>query len=106
MPPRGRLFLIDGSALAYRSYFAFVRNPLINSRGENTSAPFAFTNTLLKILREERPEYIVVVFDTSKPTFRHAKFPAYKATRQKMPSDMKEQLPRIYQIIEAMRLPV
>ncbi len=106
MASRSRLFLIDGSALAYRSYFAFVRNPLINSRGENTSAPFAFTNTLLKILREERPEYIAVVFDTSKPTFRHAKFPAYKATRQKMPSDMKEQLPRIYQIIEAMRLPV
>ncbi len=106
MPSPDRLFLIDGSALAYRSYFAFVRNPLINSKGENTSAPFAFTNTLLEILREERPEYIVVAFDTGKPTFRHAKFPAYKATRQKMPSDMKEQLPRIYQIIEAMRLPV
>ncbi len=101
-----RLFLIDGTALAYRSYFAFIRNPLINSKGENTSASYAFTNTLLKLIREERPEYIAVAFDTGKPTFRHVRFPEYKATRQKMPEDMYQQIPRIYQIVEAMGLPV
>ncbi|HID94803.1 MAG TPA: DNA polymerase I [Candidatus Latescibacteria bacterium] len=101
-----RFFLIDGSALAYRSYFAFIRNPLINSKGENTSAPFAFTNTILKILREQKPDYLAVVFDTSAPTFRHESFAEYKATRQKMPDEMKDQMPRIYQIIQAMRLPV
>lgn len=83
-----RLFLIDGSALAYRSYFAFIRNPLINSKGENTSAIFGFSNSLYKILREENPDYIAVVFDTPAPTFRHKKFPDYKATREKMPDEM------------------
>ena len=106
MSEQKRLFLIDGSALAYRSYFAFVRNPLINSKGENTSAPFGFTNTLLKLLREYAPEYLAVVFDTGKPTFRHERYAEYKATRQKMPDEMREQIPRIYQVIEAMQVPV
>ena len=106
MSERKRLFLIDGSALAYRSYFAFVRNPLINSKGENTSAPFGFTNTLLKLLREYEPDYLAVVFDTGKPTFRHKRFAEYKATRQKMPDEMREQIPRIYEVVEAMRVPV
>ena len=70
MPKKQRLFLIDGSALAYRSYFAFIRNPLINSKGENTSAVFGFTNSILKILREETPDYVAVVFDTKAPTFQ------------------------------------
>ena len=101
-----RLFLIDGSALAYRSYFAFARNRLINSKGEDTSVPYGFVNSLLKLFREYEPEYIVVVFDTGRPTFRHEKFPEYKATRQKMPEDMAISLPRIYQILEAMNIPV
>jgi len=101
-----RLFLIDGSALTYRSYFAFARNPLINSKGEDTSAPYGFVNSLLKLFRDYNPEYIVVVFDTGKPTFRHERFPEYKATRQKMPEDMATSLPRIYQILEAMNIPV
>ena len=66
-----RLFLIDGMAIAYRAYFAFINNPLINSKGENTSAVFGFANTLLKLFRDETPEYMAILFDTSAPTFRH-----------------------------------
>ena len=73
-----KLFLIDGSALYYRSYFAFIRNPLVNSKGENTSATFGFLNTLIKLIDEEQPHYLAIVFDTSKPTFRHEKFAEYK----------------------------
>jgi DNA polymerase-1 len=97
-----RLFLIDGSALAYRSYFAFIRNPLINSKGENTSAIFGFARTLLDILAQEHPEYIAVAFDTPQPTFRHERFADYKATRQKMPDDMSGQLPRLKEVVEAL----
>jgi DNA polymerase I len=97
-----RLFLIDGSALAYRSYFAFIRNPLINSKGENTSAVFGYTRTLLDILTQEKPEYIAVAFDTPEPTFRHERFVDYKATRQKMPDDMSAQLPRLKEVTEAL----
>lgn len=103
---RPRLFLIDGSALAYRAYFAFINNPLINSKGENTSAVFAFTNSLLKILDEEKPHYMAVIFDTPEPTFRHKAFADYKATRQKMPPDMADQLPRIKEVIQAMNIPI
>jgi DNA polymerase-1 len=97
-----RLFLIDGSALAYRSYFAFIRNPLINSKGENTSAVYGFTRTVLDILGHEQPDYIAVAFDTPSPTFRHERFAAYKATRQKMPDEMSAQLPRLKEVTEAL----
>ena len=101
-----KLFLIDGSALAYRSYFAFQRNPLINSKGENTSAVFAFVNSLLKIIDEQQPDYLAAVFDTPEPTFRHKLYPEYKATRQKMPDEMREQLPRIRQVLDVLNVPV
>jgi DNA polymerase I len=97
-----RLFLIDGSALAYRAYFAFIRNPLINSKGENTSAVFGYTRTLLDILAQEKPEYIAVAFDTPAPTFRHERFVDYKATRQRMPDEMSAQLPRLKEVTEAL----
>jgi DNA polymerase I len=97
-----RLFLIDGSALAYRSYFAFIRNPLINSKGENTSAVFGYTRTLLDLLTQEKPEYIAVAFDTPDPTFRHERFVDYKATRQKMPDELSAQWPRLKEITEAL----
>jgi DNA polymerase-1 len=106
MASRKRLFLIDGHALAYRSYFAFIRNPLINSKGENTSAVFGFSSALLKIIREHQPDYLAVVFDTAKPTFRHRMYPEYKSTRAKMPDQMREQIPRIHQIVEAMDIPM
>ena len=97
-----KLFLIDGSALAYRAYFAFQRQPLINSKGENTGAVYGFLRSLLKILDEEQPDYIAAVFDTPEPTFRHKLYPEYKATREKMPDEMIEQLPRIRQMLEVM----
>lgn len=99
-----RLFLIDGSALVYRSYFAFQRNPLINSKGENTSATFGFLMSLLKIIDSEKPEYLAVVFDTPQPTFRHDLYPEYKATRQKMPDELVDQLPRIKQVLQSLNV--
>ncbi len=101
-----KFFLIDGSALAYRSYFAFIRNPLINSRGVNTSAVYGFAQSLLKILKEFKPDYVAVVFDTKAPTFRHELYSEYKSTRSKMPDDMVEQLPYINELVQAMNLPV
>ena len=89
------LFLIDGSAIFYRAYFAFIRNPLINSKGENTSATYGFVNSLLKIIREEKPDYMAVAFDTKAPTFRHKMYDKYKSTRAKMPDELVIQLPRI-----------
>ncbi|UCC44335.1 MAG: DNA polymerase I [Candidatus Zixiibacteriota bacterium] len=100
-----RAFLVDGSAVFYRAYFAFIRNPLINSKGENTSATFGFVNSLLKIIREEDPDYLAVVFDTKHPTFRHERYPDYKSTRAKMPDDLVEQLPRIHEAVEVLSLP-
>jgi DNA polymerase-1 len=100
-----RLFLVDGSAMFYRAYFAFIRNPLINSKGENTSASYGVVNSLAKILREENPDYLAVVFDTKAPTFRHKQYPEYKSTRAKMPDDLVEQLPRIHQVVEALAIP-
>ncbi len=91
--------------MAYRSYFAFIRNPLINSRGENTSAVFGFANSLFKILNEQKPDYLAVVFDTKAPTFRHKIYPEYKSTRLKMPEDMVTQLPQIRELVEKMKLP-
>lgn len=97
-----RLFLIDGSALAYRAYFAFIRNPLINSKGENTSAVFGFVNSIIKIIRDENPDYLAVIFDTKAPTFRHEMYDDYKSTRAKMPDDMVVQLPRLHEVNEAL----
>lgn len=103
---RKRLYLIDGSAMFYRAYFAFINNPLINSKGENTSASFGLVNSLLKIMREENPDYLAMVFDTKHPTFRHEMYPEYKGTRAKMPDDLVIQLPRIREVVEAMNIPI
>lgn len=101
-----RLFLIDAYALIYRSYFAFIRNPRYNSKGMNTSAMLGFANTLVQLLETEKPEYIGVVFDLSKPTFRHEMFPDYKATRQEMPEDLRKSIPYIRKMIEHFRIPI
>ncbi|MBN2030508.1 DNA polymerase I [bacterium] len=106
MSEQNQLFLLDGTALAYRSYFAFIRSPLINSKGVNTSGVFGFTNTLIKIIKENNPDLIACAFDTSAPTFRHKTFLEYKATRQKMPDELAEQLPMIRQIVEAFNIPL
>lgn len=99
-----RIFLIDGTHLAYRSYFAFIRAPLTNARGENTSAVFGFANTLRSLIRSESPEYIVAAFDISDKTFRHEQYSEYKATREKMPDDMRASLPRINELLDTMNI--
>ncbi|MCB2205452.1 DNA polymerase I [bacterium] len=101
-----RFFILDGMAIAYRAYFAFINRPLINSKGMNTSAIYGFVSTLEKILTDEKPEHIAVAFDTAAPTFRHKRYPEYKATREKMPDDMVEQLPYLKQVVEAYQIPV
>jgi DNA polymerase I len=100
-----RLFLLDGMALAYRAYYSFISRPLINSKGENTSAIYGFVTALMKILDDEKPDHIAVVFDTPEPTFRHEMFTAYKATRQKMPEDMAAQLDRLKEVVRAFNTP-
>jgi DNA polymerase-1 len=103
---RERLFLLDGMALAYRAYFTFISRPLINSKGENTSAIYGFANTLMKILNDEKPEHIAVVFDTREPTFRHKMYEPYKATREKMPEDMSAQMDKLKEVVEAFNVPL
>ena len=82
-----KIFLLDAMALIYRAYFAFARNPRINSKGMNTSAIFGFTNTLYDLLTNEHPSHIGVVFDTPAPTERHLEYEAYKAQRDPAPED-------------------
>lgn len=107
VPPktRPRLFLIDAYALIYRAYFAFINRPLTNARGENTSAPFGFVNFLLRIREEFAPDYLAVVFDAG-TSERETEYPEYKATREKMPADLEESLPRIAALLEAFHDPV
>ena len=97
-------YIIDGTALTYRSFFAFIRNPLISAKGENTSAAFGFASSLMRLIKEEQPDYLVVTFDSKGPTFRHEMYDAYKATREKMPDDMVDSLPRIDQVVEALNI--
>ncbi|QUB77269.1 DNA polymerase I [Prevotella jejuni] len=100
-----KLFLIDAYALIYRSYYAFLRNPRINSKGLNTSAIMGFCNTLNEVLTKESPTHIGVAFDYGK-TFRHDAFPEYKAQREETPEDIKLSVPLIKQILEAMHIPI
>ena len=101
-----KLFLLDAFALIYRAYFAFSNNHRINSKGLNTSAMLGFTNTLLDVLKKEKPSHIAVVFDTAAPTQRHIDFTAYKATREEMPDDLRKSIPYIIKIIEGFNIPV
>ena len=107
IPPKTkpRIFLIDAYALIYRSYFAFIQRPLTNSAGENTSAPFGFTRFLLDIREDFAPDYLAVVFDAG-DSFRTEMFPEYKATREKMPDDLRSSLGRIRDIVEAFNDPI
>jgi DNA polymerase-1 len=102
---RPRVFLLDGMALAYRAHFAFLRNPLQTSRGQPTSAVFGFLAALDRIVDQEQPEEIGVVFDGREPTFRHKAFPEYKATRDKMPEEMVPQLAWIRRAVEGEGIP-
>lgn len=102
---RPRLFLIDGYALIYRAYFAMINRPLTTTYGENTSAAFGFTRFLMKIREEHEPDYLGIVLDAG-TSARVERYPAYKATREKMPTDLEASLPRIRDLMKAFRVPV
>jgi DNA polymerase I len=104
--PTKKLFLLDAFALIYRAHFAFVKTPRISSKGLNTSAIFGFTNTLLEVLKNEKPTHIGVAFDTPKPTFRHIQFEAYKAQREKQPEDITLSIPYIKEMLRGMNIPI
>ncbi|MEM9443837.1 MAG: DNA polymerase I [Verrucomicrobiota bacterium] len=101
-----RLFLLDGMALAYRAYFALIRNPIFNSKKINTSALYGFTNTLLDLLKKHEPTHMAVAFDTFAPTSRHSEYSEYKAQRDEMPEDLSAALPQIRQMLEAFQIPI
>ena len=100
------LLLIDAYAMIYRAYYAFIRAPRMNSRGENTSAIFGFIVTFEDLLKRLKPTHIAVAFDPAGPTFRHEAFEQYKAQRQETPEDIRWAVPRIKQILQAMNVPV
>lgn len=101
-----KLFLIDAYALIYRSYYALIRSPRINSKGLNTSAVMGFVNTLNEVMTKEKPTHIGVAFDPAGPTFRHEAYPEYKAQREACPEDIKMSVPIIKDILEAFRIPI
>ena len=100
-----RMFLIDGYAMLYRAHFAMIRNPLITSYGLPTSALFGFLNQLFRILNKENPDYIATIFDRKEKTFRHKKYPDYKANRDPMPEELQVQLPHLWKLIDALQIP-
>lgn len=100
------LIFIDAMALAYKGYFAFINRPLRTSKGEPTSAVYGFLSQLLRVIEEQKPDYIAIATDSKEKTFRHEKYPAYKSSRQVMPDDMIPQLKRINQIIEILKIPL
>lgn len=101
-----KLFLLDAYALIYRSYYAFIKNPRINSKGLNTSAMLGFVNTLEEVLTKEKPTHIGIAFDPAGPTFRHEAYELYKAQREATPEDITKAVPIIKEIIRAYRIPI
>ncbi|WP_320128118.1 DNA polymerase I [uncultured Sphaerochaeta sp.] len=105
MPSGKKLYIIDGYGLIYRSYYGFFNNPMKDAQGNNISGVFGFFSTTLKLLREYKPDYLVVAMDSKGPTFRHEMFPAYKANRDAAPEDLHAQVPLIYELLKAMDIP-
>jgi DNA polymerase-1 len=101
-----RLMLLDGNGLIYRGYFALINQPLTTSRGELVTAVFGFTNIVLRAFADVRPDYVVVAFDLPAPTFRHEAYAEYKANRQRMPDDLRDQVPKVREVVHALRIPV
>src|SRR6478672_4520518 len=101
-----RLFLLDAMALIFRAYYALIRNPRITSKGKNTNAQFGFTNTIIDLIKNQRPTHMAVCFDTAAPTERHTDFAEYKAQRQEAPEDLTAAIPDIKRIISALNVPV
>ncbi|MFW5729190.1 MAG: 5'-3' exonuclease, partial [Spirochaetota bacterium] len=100
------LYLLDGYSIVFRSYFVFIRNPLRNPKGQNSSAVFGFFRTLFYIFRERMPEHFAVVQDSTTPTFRHERYEEYKATRDETPQDLKDQIPIIEEILSVLGVPM
>lgn len=101
-----KLFLLDAYALIYRAYYAFIKNPRVNSKGFNTSAVLGFVNTLEEVLKKENPTHIGVAFDPAGPTFRHEAFEQYKAQREETPEAIRLSVPIIKDIIRAYKIPI
>jgi len=99
-PGKKRLLAVDGYALIYRSYFAFIHRPVTDSQGRNVSAVFGFFRTLFSVLKQYEPDYLVIAMDSLTPTFRHAVYPEYKATREKTPEELHAQIPLIEEALE------
>src|SRR3990172_1571941 len=107
--PVARVFLIDSMSHIFRAFYAPMANraaPLANSKGQVTQAVYIFTNMLLKLLREEKPDYIAAIFESGEKTFRHETFADYKANRLQMPDDLASQLPYILRLCEVLNIPV
>lgn len=100
-----KLFLLDAYALIYRAHFAFAKNPRITSKGVNTGPVFGFTNTLLEVIKKEKPTHLAVCFDTKTPTFRHVEYVEYKANREAQPEDITIAVPYIKRLIQSMNIP-
>ncbi|HLA15395.1 MAG TPA: DNA polymerase I, partial [Candidatus Limnocylindrales bacterium] len=100
-----RLMLLDGNGLIYRGYFALINQPLTTSRGDLVTAVFGFTNIVLRAFADVRPDYVVVAFDLPAPTFRHEAYAEYKANRQRMPDDLRAQVPKVRDVVAALRIP-
>ena len=100
-----KLFLLDAFAIIYRAYFAFSKNPRVNSKGVETSAVLGFVNTLVEVLKKETPTHIAVVFDTPSATTRHIEYAEYKANREAMPEGISVALPYIDQVLDAFNIP-
>ncbi|HEY3336426.1 MAG TPA: 5'-3' exonuclease H3TH domain-containing protein, partial [Candidatus Limnocylindrales bacterium] len=101
-----RLLLLDGNGLIYRGYFALIEQPLTTSKGELVTTVFGFTNIVLRAIQDAKPDRIAVAFDLGKPTFRHERYAEYKGTRTRMPDDMREQIPKVREVVKALSIPV
>jgi DNA polymerase-1 len=100
------LYILDGMALMYRAFYAFINAPMRTAAGLNTSAMFGFTNTVLSLIEKAQPTHIVACLDPSGPTFRHERYAEYKANRQATPQELKDSIPWIIEILNAMQIPV
>lgn len=103
---KNRLYILDGHGLVYRAYYAFIRNPLVTTKGENTSALFGFMRMILRLIHDENPSYMVCIFDAKGKTFRHDRYPEYKAKRLKAPEDLLSQVETIKMVVSSLGIPM
>ena len=101
-----RLMLLDGNGLIYRGYYALIATPLTTSKGELVNAVFGFTNIVLRAIQDVKPDAVAIAFDLGAPTFRHERFEEYKATRQRMPDELRDQFPKVREVVAALGIPV